>query len=179
MTKQTNQTPKLSLAERNRQRCTMLNLIFSLIAMLLPLLPSSLVQSNNGNNTLYNMLGAMNQDIGSAATRDSAFPLVILWFIATVLMVVGCVGIYHKLRTAMFFTMAAGVLYVVFVWRWFNVDVQTPRAAGAGSAMRNAYEGSLMPFMLLIVAVAAVVTAVLALLNSGTATSKKPVKFSR
>ena len=144
-----------------------INVICGLVSILLPLVPSP-IEAFSGRRVLYNLLGVVNQQVGGDTTRTDAFPLLLLYYVAVIVMAAGCVSAFYRLKSSMLFTLVSAVCMVVFVVDWLDEETlgQDPFAAS--------FAKSLLPAMLIFFASAAIISAVVAL---GLGLSSKPKKI--
>ena len=72
------------------------------------------IKTPENKNVLYNFLGVVNQDVGSDAVRDDNVPLLLFYYAGVVLLAVGCIGVYNKLKIAPVFLVFAAVSLLCF-----------------------------------------------------------------
>ena len=79
-----------------------INVICGLVSVMLPLVPSP-IEAFSGRRVLYNLLGVVNQQVGGDTTRTDAFPLLLLYYVAVIVMAAGCVSAFYRLKSSMCF----------------------------------------------------------------------------
>ena len=170
----------VSPAEKKYVVYTLINIITALVAVAFPLIPTALLSTAGERTGFFSMIKAVNHDIGSVGFRDGAFRLLMFYFIGALFIAVGCVSVYYKLRSAAVYTLGGSFMLFLFSVIWFSVnhdaDPNLPNVAI--SRISEVYDDTAVPIVMIILALAAVVTSVLTLI-AGMGTSKKPVKNSR
>lgn len=151
---------------------TFTSIVLCVAAAFMPLFP--LVVTTAGNRrTLYNMIGVVNQEVGADLTRDEAYPLLIIYIAAIILITVGIVNAYNRLSTSSVFLMGGAAMMIGFTFVWINADNPSHDAA------RTSLANSFLPYVVLIFATGAFVCALLELLSDKPVKRKKPVHKSR
>lgn len=150
-----------SQSKKNEKRLSTVSFVSVLLGIatiFAPLIPM-LVVTPGKRRVFFNMIGVVNQEVGSDITRDDAFPMLLIYVVAVVIMAVGCVNAYQKLRSAPYFIMGASAMFIVFVYVWMNMENPSRDAA------RTSLSNSVLPYLVLITAVGALATALLWLLS--------------
>lgn len=108
-------------SEKPAYTALLISALFSLITVFIPLCPVA-VEVTPGQSVLFNMIGAVNQMIGTDATRKEAFVPLLLYFVAAALMAAACMNVLYRLRSSALFFVAASVMVLVLVSLWKNAD---------------------------------------------------------
>lgn len=166
------QTASAPAAGKRFTNMTFTSMVLCLAAAFMPIFP--LVVTTAGNRrVLYNMIGVVNQEVGSDVTRDDAYPLLIIYVAAIVLMAIGFINAYNRLKTSALFLMGGSALLIGFTFIWINAD--NPSRHEARTSLANSF----LPYVVLIFATGAFVCALLELLSDKPVKRKKPVHKSR
>ena len=153
--------PTSTQSKKNEKRLSTVSFVSVLLGIatiFTPLIPMLVVTPGN-RRVFFNIFGVVNQEVGSDITREDAFPMLIIYLVAVVIMAVGCVNAYEKLKSAPYFIMGASAMFIVFVYVWMNMDNPSRDAA------RTSLANSALPYLVLITAVGALATALLWLLS--------------
>ncbi len=145
-------------SEKRLSTVSFISILLGIAAIFAPLIPMLVVTPGN-RRVFFNMLGVVNQEVGSDITREDAFPMLIIYMVAVVTMAVGCVNAYEKLRSAPYFIMGSSAMFIVFVYVWMNMDNPSRDAA------RTSLTNSALPYLVLLTAVGSLATALLWLLS--------------
>ena len=152
--------PSLKKSPRKKRlhTVTFVTILLGIASVLSPLIPMIVVTPGN-RRVLFNMMGVVNQEVGSDLTRDDAFPLLIIYVVAIVVMAVGFVNAYEKLKSAPYYIMASAAMLIVFSFVWMNMDNPSRDAA------RASLSESFLPYLMLIMSVGALASSLLWLLG--------------
>ena len=181
MTVSKNNSDVVSPAERNYRIFSMLNVIVSLLAAAFPLIPTAVYETAGERTAFFSMIKAVNHDIGSINFRDGAFRLLMFYIIGAIFIVVGCVSVYYKARSAPAFSLGGSIMLFVFSVMWFSVNHDAdPNAANVAiSRISEVYDGTVAPVLMVVFASGAIAASVMALICPSMNTQKKSVKNSR
>ena len=105
------------------------------------------IKTPENKNVLYNFLGVVNQDVGSDAVRDDNVPLLLFYYAGVVLLAVGCIGVYNKLKIA--------VSLLFFAGGWMNVPFSE------NSTATEAFSDTPIPAITIFLAVSTLIASVL------------------
>ena len=97
----------------------------------------------------------MNQDVGSDAVRDDNVPLLLFYYAGVVLLAVGCIGVYNKLKIAPVFLVFAAVSLLFFAGGWMNVPFSE------NSTATEAFSDTPIPAITIFLAVSTLIASVL------------------
>lgn len=115
-----------------RQKYNILFLLISmglaLTAAVVMLIPVS-VETESKRIVVYNMLGALNQDLGLIDTRAVACAELLVFFCGIIFTAVGVVGVYNKIKSSALFIFAGSVLFIVFAGMWLGDSTRGQSAA--------------------------------------------------
>ena len=180
MTVSKNNSDVVSPAERNYRIFSMLNVIVSLLAAAFPLIPTAVYETAGERTAFFSMIKAVNHDIGSINFRG-AFRLLMFYIIGAIFIVVGCVSVYYKARSAPAFSLGGSIMLFVFSIMWFSVnhDADPNSANVAISRISEVYDGTVAPVLMAVFASGAIAASVMALICPSMNTQKKSVKNSR
>lgn len=170
---------KMTRVQKNLQLTMLLNMVFGLLSVLVPLVPTASVAASADRTIYYSMIGAVNQDIGNADFRDDAFALLIVYVLAAVFMAVGCVGAYKKMRSSMIFTMGASAFCIVFMIMWFRSGGALVNNKMTVQPAMNVFESSLIPTVVLLFSLAGFISSVMALIYNSMDIPRKSGNLSR
>ena len=113
------------------------------------------IKTPENKNVLYNFLGGVNQDVGSDAVRDDNVPLLLFYYAGVVLLAVGCIGVYNKLKIAPVFLVFAAVSLLFFAGGWMNVPFSE------NSTATEAFSDTPIPAITIFLAVSTLIASVL------------------
>lgn len=100
----------------------------ALLTVVVILIPVS-VETESKRIVVYNMLGALNQDIGISATRGGACAQLLVFFCGALLTAVGVVGVYNNIKSSACFIFGGSVLFIVFAVMWLGDSTNGQSAA--------------------------------------------------
>lgn len=135
----------------------LISALFGLVAVFIPLCPVAVAQSPD-RTVFINMIGAVNQTIGSDTTREEAFVPLLLYYIAAFLMAAGCMNALRHLKSAALFIAASAVGLLVGVSLWKNASF--PQT----DAVIKTFTQSAIPYAVIFLAVGALLAALASLL---------------
>lgn len=153
----------------------LLTIVLSLAALFAPLIPMP-VENAEKMTDWFNLLGVINQEVGNDLSREDAYPLLLLYFCAMVLIAAGCMGIYYRLKSAALFTFGGAVLLVIMTAAWMATEALDTDTAAI------AFGHSFLPYFVMILSVAAAACSLLMLLfsmDSAPPAAKKRTTASR
>ncbi len=142
-----------------RERKPLLFMLISLLSGALAILASLFpvwIRATNNRVLAYNLIGVINQDVGSDAVREENVPLLLLYVSGAVLLAVGGVCVLNRLKTASFFLMGASLLLTVMGIRWMRVPLSENDVA------TEAFSNTPMPVIFLIFSITALIAALVA-----------------
>ena len=106
-----------------RERKPLLFMLISLLSGALAILASLFpvwIRATNNRVLAYNLIGVINQDVGSDAVREENVPLLLLYVSGAVLLAVGGVCVLNRLKTASFFLMMVSINRALFRLLYHN-----------------------------------------------------------
>lgn len=180
-TKRNNEPSSNNAAKLVNQICVLISVVFGLLAVALPLFPSATKQNELDRTVYFNMLRAMNNNLGTQELRDETVWLIMFYIIGSILILMGCICAYYKLWFSMAYNMGGSVFMFIFIILWINHSVPSPKAnaANAITSSIEIYSGSVVPIFMLLLISGVFVSSIVALVFFSMETNESFVKTRR
>lgn len=120
--KKNSQTVESNLPVVDRVTKILMNVstVLALLLVVVPLIPLATRVNETSDTVMYNMIGVLNQDVGTNATRDAAVTMLMYFMTAVILMVVGYVTAMFRQKSSAVFHVLGGAAMAVFSIAWTN-----------------------------------------------------------
>lgn len=126
--------PAVSRLTRNMMNA---GAIIALLMVVIPMIPLATRVNEFSDVVMYNMMGILNQDVGSNATRGTAVTMLMYFAVAVIAMLVGYFTAAFRQKSAAVFYALGGTSMAIFSVSWINHMFGAGESTVVGSTTRN------------------------------------------